>query len=393
MVEYSSGIDWLRITFTDKNMSVMEVVTDVLGLAFEDFQDGGSFLRYSDSITNKEGVTIGFNGLSTMGICLDMSGKGLRYYESVNESYYENADELWREFLMRVARNYPTCNIPRLDLCIDVKSYDNDENHVRLWQVAKKLEHEDLYSLSKFKNQEVVKTHEGKMKEEGITIYIGNRKNEEFIRMYNKYAESLNKGVYVDESLSFHERYEVEYKNKKSKTVANNIINGVKISDMVLNTLKKIILFKSKVDKGKYGANDFRRRKRFVKWVEFTDVEKIDMKAIKAVKNVDKEKWVRETVKKSLSQIAELNGMDYLLSMIKEVAEEGIREGEEDSKYQEELEEMKKMQEYKMTVDRLSTNLIDIRLADKNKGKTFDAIKEENPTVATSEANKTVKNI
>ncbi|MBD2803003.1 replication initiation factor domain-containing protein, partial [Xenorhabdus sp. M] len=93
-------------------------------------------------------------------------------------------------------------NIPRLDLCIDVKSYDDDKEHVRLWQIAKKLEHEELYSLGKFKNQEVVKKHEGKLKEEGITIYIGNRKNAEFIRMYNKYAESLNKGVYVDESLS-----------------------------------------------------------------------------------------------------------------------------------------------------------------------------------------------
>ncbi|MBD2794747.1 hypothetical protein, partial [Xenorhabdus szentirmaii] len=87
---------------------------------------------------------------------MDMNGKGLRYYESVNESYYENADELWREFIARIAREYPTCNIPRLDLCIDVKSYDDDKEHVRLWQIAKKLEHEELYSLGKFKNQEVV---------------------------------------------------------------------------------------------------------------------------------------------------------------------------------------------------------------------------------------------
>ncbi|WP_242290458.1 replication initiation factor domain-containing protein, partial [Bacillus cereus group sp. BfR-BA-01319] len=288
MVEYSSGIDWLRVTFIDKNMSVMEVVTDVLGLAFEDFQDNGSFLRYSDSITNTEGITIGFNGLSTMGICLDMNGKGLRYYESVNESYYENADELWREFIARIAREYPTCNIPRLDLCIDVKSYDDDKEHVRLWQIAKKLEHEELYSLGKFKNQEVVKKHEGKLKEEGITIYIGNRKNAEFIRMYNKYAESLNKGVYVDESLSFHERYEIEYKNKKAKAVANNIINGEKISDMVLNSLKKVILFKSKSDKGKYGEKDAVRRKKFTKWADFTNVERIDMTAIRVIKNIDK---------------------------------------------------------------------------------------------------------
>ncbi|KAF6687759.1 replication initiation factor domain-containing protein, partial [Bacillus sp. EKM501B] len=375
MVEYSSSIDWLRITFTDPKMSVVEVVTDVLGMEFEDFQNGGSFLRYSDSITNKEGITVAFNGLSNMGICLDMSGKGLRYYEKVNEEYHEDVDSLWKTFLARIAHSYPDSNIPRLDLCIDVKAYEDDGKHVRLWQIAKKLENEDLYSLGKFKNQEVVKTHEGKLKEEGITIYIGNRKNEEFIRMYNKYAEALGKGVHVDESLVFHERYEVEYKNKKSKAVANNIIKGIKISDMVLNTLNKIILFKSKADKGQYGKNDIMRRKRFKKWVDFIEVEKVDMSAVKAVKNIDKEKWIRNTVKKSLSQIAELEGMDYLLKLVKEVAVEGMEEGKDDEKYQEELKEMKELREYKKALDRLSKNLVDIRLAEKNEGKTFDAKK------------------
>ncbi|MCU5612332.1 replication initiation factor domain-containing protein [Bacillus paranthracis] len=375
MVEYSSSIDWLRITFTDPKMSVVEVVTDVLGMEFEDFQNGGSFLRYSDSITNKEGITVAFNGLSNMGICLDMSGKGLRCYEKINEEYNEDVDSLWKTFLARVAQTYPDSNIPRLDLCIDVKAYEDDGKHVRLWQIAKKLENEDLYSLGKFKNQEVVKTHEGKLKEEGITIYIGNRKNEEFIRMYNKYAEALGKGVHVDESLVFHERYEIEYKNKKSKAVANNIIKGVKISDMVLNTLNKIILFKSKADKGQYGKNDIMRRKRFKKWVDFIEVDKVDMSAVKVVKNIDKEKWIRHTVKKSLSQIAELEGMDYLLKLVKEVAEEGIEEGKDDEKYQEELKEMEELREYKKALDRLSKNLVDIRLADKNSGKTFDAKK------------------
>ncbi|MBD2807296.1 hypothetical protein ID855_22095, partial [Xenorhabdus sp. ZM] len=117
----------------------------------------------------------------------------------------------------------------------------------------------------------------------------------------------------------------------------------------------------------------------------FTNVERIDMTALRVIKNIDKEKWVRETVKKSLSQIAELNGMDYLLGLVKELAEEGIEEGANDEKYQSELEEMRKVKEYKMALDRLSSNLVDIRLADKNEGKTFDAIKEENPTVATSE--------
>ncbi|MEG8012915.1 replication initiation factor domain-containing protein [Bacillus paranthracis] len=377
MVEYSSSIDWLRITFTDPKMSIVEVVNDVLGMDFGEFQNGGSFLRYSDSITNKEGITIAFNGLSNMGICLDMSGKGLRYYENINESYSDNVDVLWKSFLARVAREYPESNIPRLDLCIDVKAYEEDKKHVRLWQIAKKLENEDLYSLGKFKNQEVVKTHEGKLKEEGITIYIGNRKNEEFIRMYNKYAEALNKGVHVDESLFFHERYEIEYKNKKSKAVANNIIEGKKISDMVLNTLNKIILFKSKADKGKYGKHDVERRERFKKWVDFIEVEKIDMSAVKTIKNVDKEKWIRTTVKKSLAQIAELNGLDYLLNLVKEVAEEGIEEGKEDEKYQNELKEMEEMKKYKEALERLSTNLVDIRLASKNEGKTFDAVKED----------------
>ncbi|WP_410973827.1 replication initiation factor domain-containing protein, partial [Bacillus paranthracis] len=310
-------------------------------------------------------------------ICLDMSGKGLRYYENINESYSDNVDVLWKSFLARVAREYPESNIPRLDLCIDVKAYEEDKKHVRLWQIAKKLENEDLYSLGKFKNQEVVKTHEGKLKEEGITIYIGNRKNEEFIRMYNKYAEALNKGVHVDESLFFHERYEIEYKNKKSKAVANNIIEGKKISDMVLNTLNKIILFKSKADKGKYGKHDVERRERFKKWVDFIEVEKIDMSAVKTIKNVDKEKWIRTTVKKSLAQIAELNGLDYLLNLVKEVAEEGIEEGKEDEKYQNELKEMEEMKKYKEALERLSTNLVDIRLASKNEGKTFDAVKED----------------
>ncbi|WP_242290470.1 hypothetical protein, partial [Bacillus cereus group sp. BfR-BA-01319] len=125
------------------------------------------------------------------------------------------------------------------------------------------------------------------------------------------------------------------------------------------------------------GEKDAVRRKKFTKWADFTNVERIDMTAIRVIKNIDKEKWVRETVKKSLSQIAELNGMDYLLGLVKELAEEGIEEGANDEKYQSELEEMRKVKEYKMALDRLSSNLVDIRLADKNEGKTFDAIKEE----------------
>ncbi|MBD2794570.1 hypothetical protein, partial [Xenorhabdus szentirmaii] len=108
-----------------------------------------------------------------------------------------------------------------------------------------------------------------------------------------------------------------------------------------------VILFKSKSDKGKYGEKDAVRRKKFTKWADFTNVERIDMTAIRVIKNIDKEKWVRETVKKSLSQIAELNGMDYLLGLVKELAEEGIEEGANDEKYQSELEEMRKVKEYK----------------------------------------------
>ncbi|WP_227416950.1 hypothetical protein, partial [Streptococcus pneumoniae] len=155
------------------------------------------------------------------------------------------------------------------------------------------------------------------------------------------------------------------------------IIEGKKISDMVLNTLNKIILFKSKADKGKYGKHDVERRERFKKWVDFIEVEKIDMSAVKTIKNVDKEKWIRTTVKKSLAQIAELNGLDYLLNLVKEVAEEGIEEGKEDEKYQNELKEMEEMKKYKEALERLSTNLVDIRLASKNEGKTFDAVKED----------------
>ena len=101
------------------------------------------------------------------------------------------------------------------------------------------------------------------------------------------------------------------------------------------------------------------------------------MSAVKTIKNVDKEKWIRTTVKKSLAQIAELNGLDYLLNLVKEVAEEGIEEGKEDEKYQNELKEMEEMKKYKEALERLSTNLVDIRLASKNEGKTFDAVKED----------------
>ena len=35
------------------------------------------------------------------------------------------------------------------------------------------------------------------------------------------------------------------------------------------------------------------------------------------------------------------------------------------------------MKKYKEALERLSTNLVDIRLASKNEGKTFDAVKED----------------
>lgn len=158
--------DWL--TFTCKEDSINSV-RDLLGLSdvpFEQMEKGRNGYRKRLYFEN---ISILYDGTESMGICVDMSGKGCRAFETYSSITW---DQLF-SYLMSEPDSY---KITRLDcafddhtgiLDIDVLRDDTDDHHYvsrsRTWKVE--------YGSA------------------GTTIYHGSPQSDMYIRIYDKAAE------------------------------------------------------------------------------------------------------------------------------------------------------------------------------------------------------------
>lgn len=158
--------DWL--TFTCKEDSINSV-RDLLGLSdvpFEEMEKGRNGYRKRLFFDN---ISILYDGAENMGICVDMSGKGCRTFETYSTI-------TWDHLFSYLNSEPDSYKITRLDcafddhtgiLDIDVLRDDTDDHHYisrsRTWKVE--------YGSA------------------GTTIYHGSPKSNMYIRIYDKAAE------------------------------------------------------------------------------------------------------------------------------------------------------------------------------------------------------------
>lgn len=166
--------DWL--TFTTK-IHDLDSVMVMLGLCDVTFKQYSGRYGYADRLSF-EGVNILYNGRDDMGICVEMSGKGCRTFETYGNGDY---DKLFSEILLNIGCK--DMNITRLDV-----AYDDFEGVLDLYYLMQAAQRGDY--VSRLHDIEVVFSNKG------CSVNHGNRYDSNvFIRIYDKKMEQKREDI------------------------------------------------------------------------------------------------------------------------------------------------------------------------------------------------------
>lgn len=164
--------DWL--TFTSKCDGIGSLIF-LLGLesvTFEELPRGRNGYR---SMMTWEGISILFDGRDDMGICLDMSGKGCRTFETYSTTTWDDL------FSVILSADY---NITRLDVAMD--------DHTGVLDIDELRDDTDLHHYVSKSRKWLVQYGS-----EGCTIYHGSQQSNMLIRIYDKAAEKNVDGHWI----------------------------------------------------------------------------------------------------------------------------------------------------------------------------------------------------
>lgn len=172
-----------------------------------------------------------------MGICVEMSGQGCRFFESVFKEKY-NRQFSWHKFFQKLILTTASgckVNINRIDFAFD--DFDNLLDLEEIERCAKNLEYVSLFrdidvydkfeSIEWGKRQKLTRVQSEMLV--GKTIYFGSRKSNCFCRFYDKLVEQKQKNRNNLQNLkklseiSHWVRFEIVFKN----TTAIKIVNSM----------------------------------------------------------------------------------------------------------------------------------------------------------------------
>lgn len=161
------------LTFTSKIHTVSDVV-ELLGLDNVKFENMNGFYGYKDKLFF-DNISIMYNGRPGMGVCVEMSGKGCRAFETYGTGDYDSIFAL-------ILRHYSEdadkrmMNITRLDI-----AYDDFSGVLDLPMLCR--ETQKLNFVSRFKDWQVIYGNKG------IAVNHGSKCSNVFVRIYDKRLE------------------------------------------------------------------------------------------------------------------------------------------------------------------------------------------------------------
>lgn len=318
-MENSYLFDWLSFTvpvrnFNDLTVRSVRSFLKELGLDFNfDAREKGAY-GYTNSLSYANAINVLYNDLESlvtnsedrlkqaldMGIHVEMTGQGCRYFEGS-----ENND--WIEFF-NLLRSLGA-KFKRLDIALD-----DYKKMIKFSTVKEKIRSGEVVSLSR--KRDVIETKITQKEEfnnkgdsKGLTVYFGTRASNIYIRFYDKKKEQEGKGIKVD--VSSWQRYEIVLRNEKATDFIERFCEGETFDTLYLGVLSGAIRF---IDKGTDSNKARWETSPF--WIEFLrGAEAIKLKSHEVNPEIGKTiNWFDKSVVGSvllLSSIAEKEGLNF----------------------------------------------------------------------------------
>ena len=289
-------IDWLQFTVfedyeNDNIRTYADIIDQYLNLEVNDFQPCNGLYGYK-SCMQYQNIRVLYDGPELMGIHVQISGKGCRYLESL-----DNFD--WNRFLGHLV--FLGVKFTRIDVAIDQKQYfdcDRIQRYLKSDRVCTRFR----------KYGETTTSYIGSSELCGKTIYFGSRKSEIFLRFYDKGLESDGQ---IEGT-----RLEIVLRDDKANEFVFQYLNKENFYNLSYLT-KKVVNYYLRFIK----CDATRKERCSITnwWSDFINtVEKLSLGKGKEVITLDRIcKWFEKQVSTSLKLIIETKGVEYVDEMVK----------------------------------------------------------------------------
>ena len=301
-------LDWL--SFTDLTHSNPMYVCKMLGYSLTDFaeQPKGSN-GYNKMLRNQAGVRILYDGRDGMGVHVDAPGSAVfdlfEHYQKSRSSVgpFGNAyetDSLDGAVLSDLFRD--VCRIgkaTRIDIAID----DKGNQYYSVAEIEELIEKTAIVSKFRKYNREL----EGSFSSDttGRTVYLGKRKSDVYIRVYDKQYEQNEKLESQGTELIQlpWTRWELEFKHDHTVRIAEFFAKDEKIQEIALGVLSnyvRIIEPDTATRKTRCRVSE--------KWLSFLDgVKKVKLYISSAPKAIEETlAWAKKQWPKAVAKLSYL---------------------------------------------------------------------------------------
>lgn len=254
LYNFDVSFDWLKVRF--KTLDYKKVIREVLQMSISDFFDSPqTFYGYDDMVTlGTIRVLFSHNEKkSEEGTLIEFTGSACREFESI----LLKQNRTWQDFIYacfefaeenrdnREIEDYLA--FTRVDIAVD-ELYNREEGNIDLIDFANRIKEEKIIvsNVDNITFDEGLRRVKGRFKNSGLTIYLGSRQSDVFIRFYQKDLEqAVLKDVSVDyirEVIGLKNRYEIELHKKRSFQVLSDFAHGADLGVIASQILTNYLI-------------------------------------------------------------------------------------------------------------------------------------------------------
>lgn len=295
---------------------------------------GHGFYDYSYSYNNIVFSVPDLLKSDSQGFCISFSGRGIDFYiEHMRKKFpdYSVKKMLASFFKLEFDDINVKCNVSRIDIATDDITYSDKAGKALLdldviTEAILKCEFTSPFAIKrKLKKFSVTFDHSQRAKLcglEGDTIYLGSRRSNTYLRIYDKLVESTVNNIPIDENITHWVRFEMEFKDCNAMSVAEHMVSfsesdfNVWYSEVVNSYIRFIDVTENNISNySRCPSKDW--------WREFVGtVAKTRLYHIKPSDNAfDRSlRWQKKTVFPSVAALLECMPVQQYLMLVKEAA-------------------------------------------------------------------------